>query len=118
MSVAAQSERASARSRSGSLTPALAWLLALALLLATAEIVLDGALGHSALIPKSPPIAGWLTNPFGAPLWTLGGTYRFELARTDGGWEIHTVVQNPTWAEGNKDILALAAKKAAAAVAV
>ena len=60
MSVAAQSERAPARSRSGSLTPALAWLLALLLLLATAEIVLDGALGHSPVIPKSPPIAGWL----------------------------------------------------------
>jgi Glycosyltransferase family 87 len=60
VSVAAQSERASARSRSGWLTPALAWLLALLLLLATAEIVLDGALGHSPVIPKSPPIAGWL----------------------------------------------------------
>ena len=65
MSVAAQSERAPARARSGSLTRALAWLLALVLVLATAEIVLDGALGHSPLIPKSPPIAGWLTNPFG-----------------------------------------------------
>jgi hypothetical protein len=60
VSVAARSERASARSRSGWLTPALAWLLALLLLLATAEIVLDGALGHSPVIPKSPPIAGWL----------------------------------------------------------
>jgi len=38
----------------------LAALLALVLLAATAEIVLDGALGHSALIPKSPDIAGWL----------------------------------------------------------
>jgi hypothetical protein len=27
---------------------------------ASAEIVIDGAAGHSALIPKSPPIAGWL----------------------------------------------------------
>lgn len=30
------------------------------LLAATIEIVLDGAVGHSALIPKSPHIAGWL----------------------------------------------------------
>jgi hypothetical protein len=30
------------------------------LLAATAEIVLDGAIGHSPLIPKSPQIAGWL----------------------------------------------------------
>jgi hypothetical protein len=32
------------------------------LVAATAEIVLDGALGHSPLIPKSPAIAGWLTG--------------------------------------------------------
>jgi hypothetical protein len=35
-------------------------VLALLMLAATAEIVLDGALGHSPLIPKSPAIAGWL----------------------------------------------------------
>ncbi len=60
MSVVAQSERVLARSRSEWLTPALASLLALVLIAATAEIVLDGAVGHSPLIPKSPPIAGWL----------------------------------------------------------
>jgi hypothetical protein len=42
------------------------WVLAftglctLVLLAATAEIVLDGAAGHSPLIPKSPQISGWL----------------------------------------------------------
>jgi hypothetical protein len=42
------------------------WVLAfvglctLVLLAALAEIVLDGAVGHSPLIPKSPQIAGWL----------------------------------------------------------
>ena len=40
--------------------PVLATLFALVLLAATAEIVLDGALDHSALIPKSPDISGWL----------------------------------------------------------
>ena len=35
-------------------------LCALVLVAATAEIVLDGAVGHSPLIPKSPEIAGWL----------------------------------------------------------
>jgi hypothetical protein len=65
VSVAAQSERVLDRSRSEWLTPALASLLALVLLAATVEIVLDGAVGHSPLIPKSPQIAGWLTNPFG-----------------------------------------------------
>jgi hypothetical protein len=60
VSVAAQSERALLRSRSEWVTPALASLLALLLLTATLEIVLDGAVGHSPLIPKSPQIAGWL----------------------------------------------------------
>jgi alpha-1,6-mannosyltransferase len=40
--------------------PALAGALALVMLAATLEIVLDGAVGHSPLIPKSPHIAAWL----------------------------------------------------------
>jgi Glycosyltransferase family 87 len=60
VSVAAQSQRAVARSRSEWLTPALCSLLALVLVAAALEIVLDGAAGHSPLIPKSPQIAGWL----------------------------------------------------------
>jgi len=60
VSVAAQGERALLRSRPEWLTTALMGLLALLLLAATVEIVLDGAAGHSPLIPKSPQIAGWL----------------------------------------------------------
>ncbi len=41
-------------------TTALAGVLTLVLLAATLEIVLDGAVGHSPLIPKSPDIASWL----------------------------------------------------------
>jgi alpha-1,6-mannosyltransferase len=41
---------------------ALAGALTVVLLAATIEIVLDGAVGHSPLIPKSPQIAGWLTG--------------------------------------------------------
>lgn len=65
MNVAAQSEPLSARTRASSATqwaPALAAACALLLLAATAEIVLDGAVGHSSLIPKSPEIAGWLSG--------------------------------------------------------
>ena len=62
MSVAAQGERGLLASRSERWAPVLATVLALLLVAATAEIVLDGALGHSALIPKSPEIAGWLTG--------------------------------------------------------
>ena len=60
MSVATQSERGLTRVRSDRWRPALAALLALLLILATGEIVVDGAAGRSPLIPKSPAIAGWL----------------------------------------------------------
>jgi hypothetical protein len=50
------------RIRSARWAQILAAVLALALLAATAEIVLDGAVGHSALIPRSPHIAGWLSG--------------------------------------------------------
>ena len=60
MSVAAGGELGFARTRSEQWVPVLGTVLALLLVAATAEIVLDGALGHSALIPKSPEIAGWL----------------------------------------------------------
>ena len=46
--------------RRESQAPALAGACALVAVAATAEIVLDGAIGHSPLIPKSPSIAGWL----------------------------------------------------------
>jgi hypothetical protein len=62
VSVAAQSAPSPARIRSERWAPALASLLALLLIAATAEIVLDGAAGHSALIPKSPAIASWLAG--------------------------------------------------------
>jgi alpha-1,6-mannosyltransferase len=60
VSVATQGERGVARIRSEWWRPALLSLLALLLVLATGEIVLDGAAGRSPLIPKSPAIAGWL----------------------------------------------------------
>jgi len=60
VSVAAQSELGLAHTRSRQWAPPLAAVCALVLLAATAEIVLDGAIGHSPLIPKSPQIAGWL----------------------------------------------------------
>jgi alpha-1,6-mannosyltransferase len=60
VSVAAEGELGFARTRSEQWAPVLVTVLALLLLAATAEIVLDGALDHSALIPKSPEIAGWM----------------------------------------------------------
>jgi Glycosyltransferase family 87 len=43
-------------------TRALIVLCALVLVAATAEIVIDAAVGHSPLIPKQPQIAGWLSG--------------------------------------------------------
>jgi alpha-1,6-mannosyltransferase len=60
VSVAAEGELGLSRTRSEQWVPALATVLALLIVAATAEIVVDGSLDHSALIPKSPEIAGWL----------------------------------------------------------
>jgi glycosyl transferase family 87 len=62
VNVAAQSELPLARTRATQWAAPLAGACALLLLAATAEIVLDGAVGHSSLIPKSPAIAGWLSG--------------------------------------------------------
>jgi hypothetical protein len=56
-----------------------------------------------------------LANPFGSPLWRLGGTYRFGVVRTPQGWRIDEVTMTATWAEGNKEVLALAQAAAGAA---
>jgi alpha-1,6-mannosyltransferase len=60
VSVAAPRELGLARTRPRQWAPTLAAVCGLVLVAATAEIVIDGAVGHSALIPKSPAIAGWL----------------------------------------------------------
>jgi alpha-1,6-mannosyltransferase len=62
VNVAAQSELPLVRTRSAQWAPVLAAACALLILAATAEIVLDGAVGHSILIPKQPEIAGWLVG--------------------------------------------------------
>ena len=62
MSVAAQSEPVLHRVRSERWAPTLVALLALVFLTATAEIVLDAAVGHSALIPIQPDLYGWMAG--------------------------------------------------------
>jgi alpha-1,6-mannosyltransferase len=62
VNVAARSELRPARTRTAQWALAVAAVCALLLVAATAEIVLDGAVGHSPLIPKSPQIAGWLSG--------------------------------------------------------
>ena len=60
MSVAAESETRLTSVRSQGRAPVAAALLALTLIAATAEVAIDGAAGHSALIPKQPAGATWL----------------------------------------------------------
>jgi hypothetical protein len=62
VSAAAASERLPAGLRQARIAQALAWLSGLLVLAATVEIVLDGALERSPLIPKQPAIAGWLSG--------------------------------------------------------
>lgn len=62
MSAVAHGERGLPRVRSEPWAPVLAGLFALILIAAVAEIVIDGSVLHSALIPKQPAIAGWLSG--------------------------------------------------------
>ncbi len=54
-----------------------------------------------------------LAHPFGASLWTLGGTYRFDLLRAEGGWKISGVVMTALWGDGNQELMALAQQRQA-----
>lgn len=54
-----------------------------------------------------------LTNPHGSPLWTVGGTYDFQVTRTAGGWRIRAITQGITWVDGNQQVLFRAAMRAA-----
>ncbi len=58
--------------RPGRATLALGGLCVLVLLAATLEVVLDGAVGHSPLIPGSPGITGWLR-------WGIGERLGFRV---------------------------------------
>lgn len=50
-----------------------------------------------------------LPVPHGSPTWTLGGRYRFDLARTTrpeaAGWHITGLVMTALWADGNQQIM-------------
>ncbi|MFI7382829.1 nuclear transport factor 2 family protein [Streptomyces sp. NPDC049813] len=52
-----------------------------------------------------------LATPAGAPLWTLGGSYRWELTRTGGRWLIDTVVMTALWGDGNQELAGRAADR-------
>lgn len=47
-------------------------------------------------------------NPYGGPLWVLGGDYRFDLASTTRGWRIDGLTMTAVWADDNQHLMALA----------
>ncbi len=53
-----------------------------------------------------------LANSRGDSTWTVGGHYRFGLARFDDGWRIDAVTMTATWATGNQQIMTLATQAA------
>ncbi|WP_196439900.1 nuclear transport factor 2 family protein [Planomonospora sp. ID67723] len=68
--------------------------------------------GDTAVCTASFQATHRLADPYGSPLWTLGGTYRFDLVRTAAGWKIAGVVMTWTWADGNRNLMAAAAGSA------
>lgn len=44
------------------------------------------------------------SQPYGSPLWTLGGHYRFDLVRTGSGWRIGGVVMTAEWGDGDRGL--------------
>ncbi|MGK5555995.1 nuclear transport factor 2 family protein [Actinomadura kijaniata] len=70
--------------------------------------------GDTAVCTASFQATHRLATPFGSPLWTLGGTYRFDLVRDGGGWLIGGVVMTVAWADGNHELLARAARDGSA----
>lgn len=47
-------------------------------------------------------------NAHGDPIWTLGGSYCFELVRDSERWRISALTMTATWASGNQQIMSLA----------
>ena len=93
-----------------------AWAGALGGYQATQHLVADHLVeldGDTAVATATFQATHYLPNPHGGPLWTLGGTYRWELVRTQDGWKISAVAMTPQWAEGNQQLTVLAAQRAA-----
>ena len=89
--------------RSTKALTALSVLAAVVLLAGTLEIVIDGSLGHSPLIPKSPHIAGWLSGigeRLGFRVFLIAllalivayGVLAWQLARVPARWVIALVI--------------------------
>jgi hypothetical protein len=47
-------------------------------------------------------------NATGGSLWTVGGTYRFELRRVTERWIINGLTLQVAWVDGNQAVIASA----------
>ncbi|WP_405658643.1 nuclear transport factor 2 family protein [Streptomyces sp. NBC_01166] len=65
--------------------------------------------GDRALCTASFQATHRLADAHGSPLWTLGGSYRWELARSGDRWLIDTVVMTAVWGDGNRGLSVRAA---------
>lgn len=61
--------------------------------------------GDSAVCTASFQATHRSSDAFGASLWTLGGSYRFDLARIGAAWKISGVVMTASWGDGNRGLL-------------
>lgn len=52
-----------------------------------------------------------LANVTGDDVWILGGRYDWDFVRTGEGWKISGVTMTAMWAEGNQNIMTLAAAR-------
>lgn len=53
----------------------------------------------------------FLANTMGGDTWVVGGTYFYELVRTDAGWRIRSSRLAMSYVEGNQHLLALAQER-------
>jgi hypothetical protein len=53
----------------------------------------------------------FLPNTMGGDTWVVGGTYYYELTRTDTGWRVHSSRLAKSYVEGNQHLLALAQQR-------
>lgn len=61
--------------------------------------------GDQAVLTAAFQSTHYRSDPYGDPIWTLGGSYRFGVVRIDGDWKIEEVVMTPTWGRGNTDVV-------------
>jgi hypothetical protein len=90
------------------------WKSALANLDATQHLVSNHLVdlsddGESAVATAHFVATHLLSNPQGAPTWTLGGHYRWTLQKIENRWKNDSMTMTKAWAAGNQQIMTIAA---------